>query len=81
MKELFENFRKFINEGVGSSYINITDANFFEFIGQGVALVVFSAYFCGPCKKLKPFINQLASEYSGRARIGYFDIAALLCVI
>jgi thioredoxin 1 len=37
-------------------------------------LVDFWAEWCGPCKAIGPFVEQLASEYSGRARVYKVDV-------
>ncbi|RDU72858.1 thioredoxin [Helicobacter aurati] len=50
-------------------YIELTNSNFDETVKQGVALVDFWAPWCGPCRMLAPVIDELAEEYSGRAKI------------
>lgn len=53
----------------------ITDANYSEFLAQGLPVVLdFSASWCGPCKKIKPIIEELASEYEGRIAVGFCDV-------
>lgn len=55
--------------------LNITDSNFEqEVLGSSVAVVDFWAVWCGPCKMVGPIIEELASEYAGRATIGKFDV-------
>jgi thioredoxin 1 len=53
-----------------------TDANFQSEVldSQQPVLVDFSATWCGPCRQLSPIIEDLAREYSGRAKIGKVDI-------
>jgi thioredoxin 1 len=37
-------------------------------------LIDFWASWCGPCKMIGPFIDQLADEYSGRIKIGKVNV-------
>jgi len=43
-----------------------TDSNFDEEIKNGVTLVDFWAEWCGPCRRLAPAVDALASEYDGQ---------------
>lgn len=56
--------------------LEFNDTNFeSEVIASDVPVLVdFSATWCGPCKQLSPIIDQLATEYEGRVKIGKVDI-------
>lgn len=41
---------------------------------SGVVLVDFWATWCGPCRMISPAIEQLATEYEGRAIVGKVDV-------
>lgn len=60
------------------SVIHVTNANFqAEVINSELPVLVdFWAPWCGPCKMLGPVIEQLAVEYSGKAKIAKVDIEA-----
>ena len=50
-------------------YIELNNSNFDENVKSGVALVDFWAPWCGPCRMIAPVIDELASEFEGRAKI------------
>ena len=37
-------------------------------------IVDFTAGWCGPCKLMKPLVDQLSEEYEGRVKVYVFDI-------
>lgn len=41
---------------------------------DSLTVVDFWATWCGPCKRLAPTIEELATEYEGRANIGKCDV-------
>lgn len=53
-----------------------TDANFSESVLQSskVVLVDFWADWCGPCKRIAPTIEALATDFNGRASIGKLNV-------
>ena len=53
----------------------ITDSNFESVLAEGLPIVLdFSATWCGPCKKIAPYIAELAEEYAGRVNVGKCDV-------
>jgi thioredoxin 1 len=56
----------------------ITDANFQQEIADngGLAMVDFWAAWCGPCRLIAPFVEQLADEYAGQLKVGKMDVDA-----
>ena len=59
-----------------AKYITATDANFQdEVLGSDQPVLVdFWATWCGPCRMIAPTIEQLASEFEGRAKIAKVDV-------
>jgi thioredoxin 1 len=50
-------------------YIDLTAANFEATLAEGVSLVDFWAPWCGPCRMIAPVIEELATDYDGKANI------------
>lgn len=61
-----------------SKPVELTDSNFDEIIKSEdkPVLVDFWAEWCGPCKMIAPVVNELASDYEGKAVIGKVDVDA-----
>lgn len=56
--------------------VHLTDDTFDETIknAKGPVLVDFWAAWCGPCKVIGPFLDQLAGELSGTATIAKVNV-------
>lgn len=62
----------------GNKPIPVDDSSFETEIegADGLAMVDFWAEWCGPCRMVAPLVEQLASEYSGRLKVGKLDVDA-----
>lgn len=59
-----------------SNSVAVTDATFGTEIEayKGLAVVDFWATWCGPCRMIAPILDQLASEYNGKAKVAKVDV-------
>ena len=57
------------------AFINSTDDSFDqEVLKSQLAVIQFSASWCGPCKVLKPLMEELSNEMSDTMKFYYHDI-------
>jgi thioredoxin len=56
--------------------LKVQDGNFEQEVlnSEVPVLLDFSAEWCGPCKQLVPIIEEIASEYEGRIKVGTVDV-------
>ena len=54
----------------------LTDANFDQTVTQSAQpiLVDFWAEWCGPCRRLAPTVDELASDYDGRVLVAKMNV-------
>jgi len=56
--------------------LNVTDENFEdEVIGSELPVLVdFWAVWCGPCRMVAPFVEQIAEEYKDRLKVAKLNV-------
>ena len=57
-----------------SAVPEFTSQTFDEAVAQGITLIDFWAEWCGPCKMIAPMIDELSTEYDGKAKVGKINI-------
>jgi len=58
--------------------LEITDGNFEELVsGSEIPVMLdFWAAWCGPCRMIAPFVEEMHKEFEGRALVGKVDVDA-----
>ena len=56
--------------------LTITDATFEEVVLKSDKPVVVDFWGCGPCRMVGPVIDEISSEYEGKAVVGKVDVDA-----
>ncbi len=61
-----------------ANLVQVTDSNFeAEVLKSPVPVLVdFWAAWCSPCKMIAPIVEELATEYSGKVKVGKLDVDA-----
>lgn len=56
--------------------VNFTDASFDKDVlnAEVPVLVDFWAEWCGPCRMMAPTVDQVASDYAGKVKVGKLDV-------
>jgi thioredoxin 1 len=60
----------------GDNTVNFTDASFDKDVlnAEVPVLVDFWAEWCGPCRMMAPTVDQVASDYAGKVKVGKLDV-------
>jgi len=60
----------------GAGMFEVTDENFDRDVLQASqpVLVDFWAAWCGPCKAIAPIVEEVATQYTGKVKVGKMDV-------
>ena len=61
---------------MGSKVLDVKDGNFeAEVLRSDLPVLLdFSAEWCGPCRTLAPIMEEIASEFEGKAKVATMDV-------
>ena len=75
MLQITDKLKIYKLKNLNNMALNITDQNFEEIVAEGKPVVLdFWATWCGPCKQIAPYIEELAEEYKDTVNIGKCDV-------